>query len=159
MSEATQTQTPNRPPDWLFNNVINPTMKAILRSPFHGVLSDGLSIVTFIGRKSGKKFSTPVAYHFVDNDDKKLMFTTRSPWWKNFQNGETIQIRIKGKTYDATPEIIHDNDVVWSYVSKWLDEADGNPRRVGVMVGEDATEAEIRAQVDEMIGIKLTLHD
>lgn len=155
VSTTQSTQPPNRPPEWLFKNIINPTIKLVLKSPLHRLLSNGLALITFTGRKTGKQFSTPAAYHWLD--DNTIMFMTRSPWWKNFQNGETIQLRVKGKTYSATPELIHDHDTVWDYISQFLQRYDGNTRRVGIMLGAEATEAEIRAQADEMIAIKAYL--
>lgn len=152
MAEA---QSP-RPPNWLFKNIINPTMKAILQSPIHGILSNGLSLITFTGRKSGKQFTTPAAYHWIDNNT--VIFMTRSPWWKNFQNGEMIQIRIKGKSFTVTPEIIKDNDVVWEYLSKLLERYKGNTRRVGIMASKDATLDEIRQHATGTVIVKAQLH-
>ena len=155
MVEAQSVQSA-RPPDWLFRYIINPIMRTILRSPLHGIISNGLSLITFTGRKTGKQFSTPAAYHWID--DNTVMFMTRSPWWKNFQNGETIQIRIKGKSYSVTPELILDKDVVWEYVLQFIERHNGNTRRVGIMVGKDASQAEIRAQANEFIAIKANLN-
>ena len=34
----------------------------LLRSPFHGMLSNGMMLITVSGRKTGKKYTTPVDY-------------------------------------------------------------------------------------------------
>lgn len=142
------------PPDWLFKNIINPTMKTILRSPFHGLLSNGLAIITFTGRKSGKIYRTPVAYH-VESDNVVYVFT-RSPWWKNLTDATSINLRIKGKNRQFKPEIIQDNARVWEIISHYIEHYDGNYRRVGVMMSEGASEAEIRTAVSDMLAIRLT---
>jgi len=155
MATETQTNAPPRPPDWIFKNIINPTMRLILRSPLHGILSNGLALIGFRGRKSGKQYTTPVAYHVVDDDT--VMIFTRSKWWRNFDQGETITLRIKGRVRQGTAEIIRDNDAVWQQISSYLDQYDGDTRRVGIMLGEDATDQEIRAAASDMLAIVVTL--
>lgn len=41
---------------------LNKTMKTILRSPIHGMVSKSILLITFTGRKSGKTYTTPVSY-------------------------------------------------------------------------------------------------
>jgi hypothetical protein len=142
------------PPAWLFKGIINPGMKAILRSPLHGFLSNGLAILNFRGRKSGKQFSTPVAYHRLD--EKTILVMTRSPWWKNLINGEKVGLRLQGKNYTARPEVIQDNTLVWEYISRFLAEHH-NPRRVGIMLGEEASPDEIRQAASDLLAIRFTL--
>src|SRR5262249_17743027 len=42
--------------------VINPVIRALLRSPVHGLMSKSLMLITFTGRKSGRRYTTPVRY-------------------------------------------------------------------------------------------------
>ena len=44
-------------PKWL-----NCVMKFVLRSPLHGVVSKKIMLLTFTGRKSGKRYTIPVSY-------------------------------------------------------------------------------------------------
>jgi hypothetical protein len=144
------------PPAWLFKGIINPGMKAILHSPLHGLLSEGLAVLRFRGRKSGKQFSTPVAYHRLDA--KTILVMTRSPWWKNLSNGEKVGLRVQGKDYSASPEVIQDNAVVWDYISRFLEEHN-NPRRVGIMLAEDASPQQIREAAADLLAIRFTLDE
>ncbi len=41
---------------------VTETMKFLLRSPIHGMVSKTVLLITFTGRKSGKSFTTPVDY-------------------------------------------------------------------------------------------------
>lgn len=147
-------QTANRPPEWLFKRVINPTMRFILRSPLHGLLSDGLALLTFTGRKSGKQFSTPVAYNRLD--DKTIMVMTRSGWWKNFSQGEAITVLVKGKKYQGKPEIILDKEAVWGYIMRFLQEHH-NPRKVGIMNAPETDTAAMRKEASDLLAIRITL--
>jgi hypothetical protein len=40
----------------------NDFMSWFLRSPLHGLLSNGMMLLTVTGRKTGKKYTTPVGY-------------------------------------------------------------------------------------------------
>ena len=35
----------------------------VLRSPLHGMLSNGMMLITVIGRKTGKEYTLPVGYY------------------------------------------------------------------------------------------------
>ena len=150
-----ETKRQGLPPPLIFKYLMNPAMKALLHSPFHGILSKNLAIIRFKGRKSGKSFSTPVAYSRLD--EKTILVMTRSPWWKNLSNGQTAQLRLEGREYSAVPEIIQDNAIVWdNYISPLL-QANPDPRRVGIMVGEDATPQEIREAASDLLAIRFTI--
>lgn len=157
MATANPSTERSRPPEWVFKRVINPTMKFILRSPLHGLLSNGLAILRFRGRKTGRQYSTPVAYHV--EDERTVWVFTRSKWWKNLQNGETFSLRIQGRVRQATAEIIKDQEAVWAKVQEFAEQKyDNNYRRVGVMLGDDASKDEIRAEAADMLAVKATLH-
>lgn len=92
MSE-TQRRVP-APVHYLFTYVVNPTLKALLRSRFHGWVSKHLILLTFTGRKSGKQFTTPVAY---DREGDTLYVATDSPWWKNLRGGAPVTVVLEGQ--------------------------------------------------------------
>ena len=50
----TQTPAPRMPPARLFK-LVNPVLKAVLRSPLHRRLSKSLALLTFTGRTSGRR--------------------------------------------------------------------------------------------------------
>ena len=51
-------------------------------------------IITFTGRKSGRKYGTPVSY-FREGD--QVVCFTHSPWWKNIGGGSEVKLRIQGE--------------------------------------------------------------
>jgi hypothetical protein len=88
-------------PEWLFK-IINPMMSFLLRSPLHSVLSDSLMLITFTGRKSGKRFTTPVRY--IKKGDTVRCFTAaENQWWRNLREGARVSLLIKRESaeYDA----------------------------------------------------------
>jgi hypothetical protein len=68
-------------PRWMFT-LTNPLIKMLLRSPLHGGLSKRLMVLSFTGRKSGQRYSTPVGYL---QDGNRILVFTHSVWRNNFQ--------------------------------------------------------------------------
>jgi hypothetical protein len=76
--------------------IINPVMRLVLRSPLHFLLSGSLMLITFTGRKSGRRFTTPVRY--IETDDVIRCFTSReNQWWRNVRGGADVVLRIAGR--------------------------------------------------------------
>ena len=95
---------------------INPTVTLLLRSPLHGFWSRNLLLITFTGRNSGRKFTTPVRY--VRTGDTIRCLTSReNQWWRNLRGGAEVTLRIRGKNAGYTATAI-DNDP--AEVRKWL---------------------------------------
>ena len=61
---------------------LNPFVKVLLRSPLHGLLSQNTMLLEFTGRKSGRKYVTPVSYY--EGGGRVHCFAARdSAWWRN----------------------------------------------------------------------------
>jgi deazaflavin-dependent oxidoreductase (nitroreductase family) len=86
---------------WWIRTLLNPLAKVILRSPFHGVMSRRLLLITFSGRKSGKVYTTPISYV---QQDRTLLLGVGGPWWKNLRGGVPVQVRLRGKTLTGRAE-------------------------------------------------------
>lgn len=69
----------------------------ILRSPFHAMLSKNTLLLTFTGRASGKRYTTPVNYAPVG--DELLIFSRKDrAWWRNLRGGAPVVFRLQGRT-------------------------------------------------------------
>ena len=82
--------------------IINPLMKFLLRSPLHHFWSYSLMLITFVGRKSGRIYTTPV--RFIRNGEAILCFTSaENQWWRNLRGGSEVRLLVGGKegTYYA----------------------------------------------------------
>lgn len=84
--------------------IINPAVRWLLRSPFHGLMSQNTLLVEFTGRKSGRALSTPISYH---RDEKGAhCFTSRSfGWWRNLTTGQPVRLTIRGQSWQSTPVV------------------------------------------------------
>ena len=91
----------------------------LLRSPMHKIASKNTLLITFIGQKSGKKYTTPVNY--VINDNTILITTLRSrSWWRNLQGCVPISIRLKGQDMETYEDVIVDDENVTKQLMVYL---------------------------------------
>ena len=75
-------------------------VKWLLRSPFHGMLSKGMLLITVTGRKTGRQYTTPIGYY--ESDGYLWTVTSRDrTWWRNVQGGAEVTLRLQGKNVRA----------------------------------------------------------
>ena len=91
------------------SHLMNQVPRRLLRSPLHGLMSSRYLLITFTGRKSGKRYTTPVAYL---SDGDTIILTTDSPWWKNLRDGAPVRLRVKGQDLTGTAEAVTDEEAV-----------------------------------------------
>lgn len=65
----------------------NDFMAWVLRSPLHGMLSNGMMLITITGRKTGKTYTTPVGY-YVEGETLWVITSRERKWWRNLQGGQ-----------------------------------------------------------------------
>lgn len=74
----------------------NDFMAWVLRSPFHGMLSNGMMLITITGRKTGRKFTTPVGY-YREGEYLWVITSRERTWWKNLRGGAEVGLVLKRK--------------------------------------------------------------
>jgi hypothetical protein len=86
--------------------IMNPLMKMMLLSPLHGRMSKRLMVLTFTGRKTGKRYSTPVGY--VRSGSGSILVFTHSLWRANFRQPVPVTMRIQGKDVQGIGQLVTD---------------------------------------------------
>jgi hypothetical protein len=89
--------------------VVNPILRSLLRTPVMGAARNQLMVLSFTGRKTGRRYSIPVSAHRIDN---VLYALTGAPWKRNFRNGATADVLLDGKSTTMAGELIQDPSVV-----------------------------------------------
>jgi hypothetical protein len=86
----------------------NPLVGAILRSPFHWLLSPGLMLITVTGRRSGRQYTIPVGYHRASRDVAVILIADapNKVWWRNYRVPGPIELRLWGKTLQGEAELL-----------------------------------------------------
>src|SRR5262249_49815913 len=112
--------------------IINPFVSTILRSPLHGILSRDVLLLTFTGRRSGKRITIPVGY---TRDGETLTVFSTHAWWKNLRGGASVAIRLEGRLRTARAEPTDDRATVLAEVRRYLDRygVRGAGTRIGVV--------------------------
>jgi deazaflavin-dependent oxidoreductase (nitroreductase family) len=134
-------ETPTVPP------IVNRTMKFVLRSPMHGMVSKTILLITFSGCKSGKTYTTPVSYS--QHDDQVYVFT-HATWWKNLCGGAPVTLRIRGRDLQGLPEpVAEDKQAIAAGLAAHLRKVPSDARYYGVTF--DANGAPRAEEVDKAV--------
>jgi F420H(2)-dependent quinone reductase len=88
----------------------NRIVRGMLRTPLVSRLA-GSRLVTLyvVGRKSGRRYTVPVAYTRSGGD---LLIGTPFGWGRNLRTGEAVEMRLKGRRRLADVEVFTDERAV-----------------------------------------------
>lgn len=106
MNDTTRTINHPKPPR-LVRILINSLVTTILRSPWHGIRSQQLLLLTFTGRKSGKEFTTPMRYV---QEGERLRMIVVYPWWRNLLGEATVHVLLQGQMRTGIAEVLPEED-------------------------------------------------
>jgi deazaflavin-dependent oxidoreductase (nitroreductase family) len=109
----------------------NPFMKAILRSPLHGLLSGSTVLITVTGRKSGKAYATPVNY-WRQGDCLNIVSLRNRTWWRNLRGGCPVTLRLQGQDVKAWATVTEDDQGVAASLAAYLRQVPRYAQYLGV---------------------------
>jgi deazaflavin-dependent oxidoreductase (nitroreductase family) len=82
---------------WMLNHLVNPLVRALLRSPLHPLLSRRLLLLRVSGRRSGRTLEVPVGYA---DDGSEVLVTVGAPehkqWWRNIDDSTRVTVVLRG---------------------------------------------------------------
>lgn len=136
---------------------VNKTMKFLLGSPLHGMVSKSVVLITFTGRKSGKTYSTPVSYS--QHDDTVTIFT-HAQWWKNLTPGGAVTLRLRGRDRQGMAELVAaDKQAIAAALSEHLRQVSSDARWYAVTCDAQGSPnpAEIEKAVETVVMIRVRL--
>ena len=87
--------------------LVNPVVRAILRSRLHGLLSRSLMLMTYTGRVSDRTFTIPVMYArqnghllvYVGHHESKA-------WWRNLRGGAPVHVHFGREDFAGTARLV-----------------------------------------------------
>ena len=81
------------------NRIVNPALKAVLRSPIHRLASGRVALLTYTGRRSGREYTIPCFYR--DKGDEVTIavgWPDRKVWWRNLTGrGGPVRLLVQGE--------------------------------------------------------------
>jgi deazaflavin-dependent oxidoreductase (nitroreductase family) len=92
---------------WFRNHLVNPVVRAVLRSPAHRLLSAAVLLLTYTGRRSGRRYTIPVQY--ARHDGRVVIWPAqpdRKRWWRNLRQPTPVELRIAGQQFQGTAQAI-----------------------------------------------------
>jgi hypothetical protein len=102
----TDTKTAGQPQTMAGQGAANRIVRGLLRTPgLNRVVGGRLVTLYVVGRKSGRRYTVPVAYTRQDGD---LLIGTPFGWGRNLRSGEPVEILLKGKRRLADVEAFTD---------------------------------------------------
>lgn len=103
------------PPRWA-----NSWMKWALTTPvIQSVVGQGVALLTFEGRRTGKRYTIPVSYQ---REDDTVTIITKRPrnWWRNFETPSEVEIRLAGRQYTGKAHVDTDDSGNLRFMTDYL---------------------------------------
>ncbi|MFD2092681.1 hypothetical protein [Blastococcus deserti] len=120
---------------------MNVVMRPLLASPL-GRRINGVMLLEFTGRRSGRTIKVPVNFHLVDGIP---MAFTDAPWRFNFDGGAPVKVTYRGRVYETRGLLVPMSpEAMGAAVRKSLDTG-GSAQRMGIRTvpGHRPTAAEL----------------
>jgi deazaflavin-dependent oxidoreductase (nitroreductase family) len=91
----------------VLNHLVNPIVRALLRSRLHGVLSGSVMLITYTGRRTGRRRTIPVMYARADATLLvNVGLAERKRWWRNLQDGAPVEVLVERRSARGRAEAI-----------------------------------------------------
>ena len=116
-------------------------MTWVLRSPFHGMLSKGMLLLTVTGRKTGRRFTFPVGY-YREGGDLWVITSRDRTWWRNLQGGAEVGLLLKRKPVTAFAEPELDGIAVEARIPEYLSHVPQAAKPMGIRMENGKANAE-----------------
>jgi|SRR5690606_1697008 len=110
--------------------LMNAVPTLTLRAPLvHHAMSHRYLLLQFTGRRSGRRYRTPVAYV---RDGEDLLISTDSPWWRNLVARPDVTVRLRGRVRDATTRELTDRREAVAALERLVRGVPGYRRAAGI---------------------------
>ncbi len=86
---------------------VNPFVTWLLRSPLHRFLSATTMLVTYQGRKTGRRITLPVNY-VRDGEMLWTLSVAKRAWWRNFRTPTPAVLRLAGRDQPVQGIVVTD---------------------------------------------------
>ena len=111
----------------------NSFMAWVLRSPFHAILSQSLMLITVTGRKTGRKYTTPVGY-YREGDELWVLTSRDRTWWRNLKGGARVELLFMREPITAFAEPELEQQAVEDHLHEYLRQIPQAAKSMGIHV-------------------------
>ena len=126
----------DKPPGWA-----NSLMKWALTTPgLQAMVGQGVALLSFDGRKTGKRYTIPVSYYRED-DVVTVVTKKQRKWWHNFETPRDIELRLAGRVFAGEAAIETDDEVKLEFMVDYLEKRPIDAKAYGLAKEERSREA------------------
>lgn len=108
----------------------NNFVKFFLRTPLYRFMGD-MMLITVTGRKTGKKYTTPVGF-YRDENSLWILSSRDRTWWRNVCDGAEVEMHFRGREVTGFAEAILDEDAVVEQLNEYIRRVPLAARGLGV---------------------------
>jgi deazaflavin-dependent oxidoreductase (nitroreductase family) len=136
-------------PRWTPAPWLNKMMVWMLRTPgLQRIVGRGTALITFTGRKTGRRITTPVSYVEIDDQIVTTCHRTRQ-WWRNLAADPHVGIRLVGEDRRGIATVMDDPDNALNVFTALVEAQPVVAKISGIPLGSEG-EAD-RAKVREIL--------
>jgi len=122
-------------PPRLVIRLLNPVMRALLRSPLHGLASRQFLLLTITGRRTGRTYTIPVGRH---GSGGTLVVYAAGGWRANLRGGAPVRVTLGGRERAGFATLEEDPDrVAQAYRTRLQELGLRDARQLGLKVNVD----------------------
>lgn len=100
----------------------NRVAMTVLRSPLHRALSGSLLVLSYEGRRSGKRYELPLQY--VQHGDGVAVWAGNADaktWWRNFTEPAVVDVVLGGRSHQAKAYLVVDPAERTALLTRYLE--------------------------------------
>ena len=141
----------DKPPDWA-----NSWMKWALTTPgIQSMIGQGVALLSFKGRKTGKLYTIPVSYH-RKADTVTIITKRQRKWWHNLESPIDVDLRLAGHMYAGKAEIEADDAEALEFMTEFLKTRPIDAKAYG-LARDEITEDKIARIIPHIVVIRVAI--
>ena len=141
----------DKPPAWA-----NSLMRWALATPgIQGMVGQGVALLTFTGRRTGKTYTVPVSYHQEDNTVTVITKRVRN-WWRNFEPPAEVGLRLAGHDYWGTAEARTGEDDTLEFMVDYLEKRPIDAKAYG-LARDEITREKVAPILPHIVVIRIAI--
>jgi deazaflavin-dependent oxidoreductase (nitroreductase family) len=129
----------------------------VLRSPLHGMLSNGMMLITITGRKTGKEYTTPVGF-FREGDELWILTSLDRTWWRNLKDGADVDLLLQRKQVRGFAELVQNESTVQTRLCDYVRHIPQAVKPMSIhMENGEANAEDVARVVNDRLFVKINL--
>jgi len=142
------------PPRWM-----NAMMNLLLHVPgLQSWIGRSTALLSWTGRRSGRRYTTPVSYYRSNGKVSVLTRPSRS-WWRNFDEQPRVELRLAGETASGLARASVGDEATLPRLVEFLEHKSRDTKGYGVEIGADGKvdERDVRALLPQVVLVEIAL--